>query len=98
MSLPDWATHRWIVEHETDLAEITELFAVVDRDLDDAALQLATLALAAAGYRPAREASPRKGHSLLRYTVGEAARALRREVVRWLRKRHAQFCPKGLTS
>ena len=67
MSLADWHTNRWIVAHEPSRDEIADLFALVDRDLRDAAvprlspdwrlgiaynaaLQLATLALAAEGY------------------------------------------------
>ncbi|HEY4320390.1 MAG TPA: hypothetical protein VGM77_04345 [Gemmatimonadales bacterium] len=74
MSLTDWFANRWIVAHATSAGEIADHFAVIDRDLDDAAvprlsadwrlgitynaaLQLAMLALAAEGYRPARERS-----------------------------------------
>jgi hypothetical protein len=70
MTLADWLANRWIVAHQATIEEIADLFAVVDRDLEDAAiprlsadwrlgiaynaaLQLATLALAAEGYRPA---------------------------------------------
>jgi hypothetical protein len=72
VSLSDWLANRWIVAYEPSVEEITDLFAVIDRDLEDAsvprlsedwrlgiaynaALQLATLALAAEGYRPGRE-------------------------------------------
>ena len=68
MSLESWAGNRWIVRHAATVREIGDLFAVVDRDLKDAAvprlsddwrvgitynaaLQLATIALAAEGYR-----------------------------------------------
>ena len=72
MSLADWLANRWIQRHATTTQEIADLFAVVDRDLTDAAiprlsddwrlgitynaaLQLATIALAAEGYRATRE-------------------------------------------
>ena len=72
MSLRDWLANGWIVAHSPSAQEIADLFAIVDRDLTDAAtprlsddwrlgitynaaLQLATIALAAEGYRAARE-------------------------------------------
>jgi len=75
------------VAHQASVEEITDLFAVVDRDLVDAAvprlspdwrlgisynaaLQLATLALAAAGYRPGRERAHERAILSLRETVG----------------------------
>ncbi len=38
MSLAEWLANRWIVEHQASVAEIAELFAVVERDLQDAAV------------------------------------------------------------
>ena len=38
MSLADWLANRWIVAHEPTVEEIADLLAVVDRDLEDAAL------------------------------------------------------------
>jgi len=38
VSLADWLTNRWIVAHEPSREEIADLFAVVDRDLKDAAV------------------------------------------------------------
>lgn len=38
VSLADWLTNRWIVGHEPSREEIADLFAVVDRDLKDAAV------------------------------------------------------------
>ena len=87
MSLSDWLANRWIVTHETSRNEIADLFAVVQRDLDDAqvprlsddwrlgiaynaALQLATLALAAEGYRPSRERAHERAILSLRFTIG----------------------------
>jgi hypothetical protein len=71
MSLRDWVSNRWLVEHQTTQGEIGDLLALADRDLKDcqaqglsadarlrlaynAALQAATAALAAAGYRTGR--------------------------------------------
>ncbi len=89
MSLADWLTNRWIAAHEPSVEEIADLFAVVDRDLEDAvvprlsddwrlgiaynaALQLATLALAAEGYRPGRERAHERAILSLTYTAGVA--------------------------
>lgn len=89
MSLNDWLVNRWIVAHTPTMEEISDLFAVVDRDLQDAALprltpdwqlgitynaalQLATMALAAAGYRPSRERAHERAILSLRFTVGTA--------------------------
>jgi hypothetical protein len=91
VSLADWLTNRWIVAHEPSRDEIADLFAVVDRDLRDAAvprlspdwrlgiaynaaLQLATLALAAEGYRPGRERAHERAILSLRDTAGIAAK------------------------
>jgi hypothetical protein len=85
--LADWLANRWLVAHEATVDEIADLFAIVDRDLGDAAiprlssdwrvgitynaaLQLATLALAAEGYRPARERAHERAILSLRDTVG----------------------------
>ena len=93
MSLTDWLANRWIVAHEPHPEEIADLFAVVDRDLEDAAilrlspdwrlgisynaaLQLATLALAAEGYRPGRERSHERAILSLRDTVGVPAKTV----------------------
>lgn len=89
MSLRDWLVSRWLVEHTTSAEEIADLFAVVERDLADAAvprlspdwrlgiaynaaLQLAHAALAAEGYRPARERAHERALLSLRFTVGLA--------------------------
>jgi hypothetical protein len=88
--LTDWLANRWIIAHAPSREEITDLFAVVDRDLRDAAiprlsadwrlgitynaaLQLATLALAAEGYRPGRERPHERAILSLRETVGIGA-------------------------
>jgi hypothetical protein len=72
MTLRDWEQrNKWLVAHRTTKGEISDMFAVGDRELRDsqvvglspdarmnhaytAALQFASAALAAAGYRPAR--------------------------------------------
>ena len=86
MSLSDWLNNRWIVAHQASAQEITDLFAVVDRDLTDAAtprlsddwrlgitynaaLQLATIALAAEGYRAGRERHHERTILSLRETI-----------------------------
>ena len=38
MSLSAWLANRWLVEHRVSQEEIADLLAVVDRDLEDAAL------------------------------------------------------------
>ena len=38
MSLSDWLASRWLVAHQASIEEITDLFSVVDRDLEDAAV------------------------------------------------------------
>ena len=86
MSLKDWLNKGWVVNHKTSSEEITELFGVADRDLEDckaeglsphwklaiaynAALQMATAALAACGYRSSREAHHYRVIQSLRYTI-----------------------------
>jgi uncharacterized protein (UPF0332 family) len=75
MSLTKWLADGHLKEHHASASEIHKLFQVIERDLDDAAieqtsadrrfstaynaaLQLATIALLASGYR----AVPGKGH------------------------------------
>lgn len=86
MSLADWLANRWIVAHQATVEEIADLFAIVDRDLKDAAvprlsadwrvgitynaaLQLATLAMAAEGYRPGRDRAHERAILSLRDTA-----------------------------
>jgi hypothetical protein len=70
MSLKQWAENGWLKSHKTSPQEIRNLLAIVDRDLQDvaggisadsrlgiaysAALKLATILLAAEGYRADR--------------------------------------------
>jgi hypothetical protein len=87
MSLETWCSNNWLTEHQTSREEVADLLAVVNRDLDDAAierlspdwrlgiaynaaLQLATLALAAAGYRPDRQRAHERAILSLQYTIG----------------------------
>jgi len=91
--LADWRDNRWIVAHEPTREEIADLLAVVDRDLQDAAiaglsadrklgisynaaLQLATVALAAEGYRPGRERAHERAILSLKYTAGTSAKTV----------------------
>lgn len=93
VSLADWLANHWIVTHEPSVAEIADLWAVVDRDLEDAALarlsadwrlsiaynaalQLATLALVAEGYRPGRERAHERAILSLRETAGIPAKTV----------------------
>jgi hypothetical protein len=86
MSLGNWLASGWIVEHEPTPEETSDLLAVVDRDLKDAAvetlspdwkfgiayngaLQLAILALAAEGFRPARVRAHERAILSLRFPV-----------------------------
>jgi hypothetical protein len=72
MTLSDWQKYGWLTPHQTSAREISDLLAVVERDLADsaadrvsadwrlniaynAALQAATIALAASGYRASRD-------------------------------------------
>ena len=70
MSLLDWSKAGWLRPHQTSRQQITVLFAIVDRDLEDAArglspdwqfgiaynaaLKLCTILLYAEGYKPAK--------------------------------------------
>ncbi|MFH1066656.1 MAG: hypothetical protein V1746_01970 [bacterium] len=68
MSLSDWANNGWLKAHKTSPKQISDLFEIVHRDLEDAqtgisndwkygiaynaALKLCTILLYAEGYRP----------------------------------------------
>ena len=39
MSLSDWQKNGWLTPHVTSAREIADLFAVVERDLDDSAVE-----------------------------------------------------------
>jgi hypothetical protein len=87
MSLADWQRNGWLLTHETNAQEVSDLLAVVERDLADsaagqisadwrmniaynAALQAATAALAASGYRASREQHHYRIIQSLRETIG----------------------------
>ncbi len=87
MTLSRWLENRWLVPHEPSQEEISDLLALVDRDLDDAAidrlssdwrmsiaynaaLQLATIALAAEGLRGERTRTHERAILSLQFTVG----------------------------
>lgn len=68
MRLQQWKANGWLQAHQTTSAQIADLLAIVDRDLEDsmrdlspdwqfgiaynAALKLCTILLYASGYRP----------------------------------------------
>lgn len=68
MRLQQWAANGWLRPHQTTRQQITDLLAIVERDLDDstrdlsadwqfgiaynAVLKLCTILLYASGYRP----------------------------------------------
>ncbi len=68
MSLKQWATNSWLKPHKTNRQQILDLWAIVERDLEDAkedlspdwkfgiaynaVLKLCTILLYAEGYRP----------------------------------------------
>jgi predicted DNA-binding ribbon-helix-helix protein len=85
-SLQSWLRNRWLVQHKSNTQEITNLFAISDRDLHacntktlpadwrfaiayNAALQAATAALAAAGYRASRETHHHRVIQSLEFTL-----------------------------
>ena len=87
MSLKDWLSKGWLIEHSSSPQEIGDLLSLVDRDLLDsqvpgltadwrlniaynAALQAATAALAASGYRASRKAHHMRVVQSLEFTIG----------------------------
>lgn len=86
MNFDDWLKWGWATRHTTSKEEIRNLLQVADRDLADseaglsadwrmniaynAVLALATAALAAIGYRVAREAHHYRTLQSLEYTIG----------------------------
>jgi hypothetical protein len=84
--LQSWLRNRWLVQHKPTSQEISNLFAICDRDLAacntktlpadwrfaiayNAALQAATAALAAAGYRASRESHHHRVIQSLEFTL-----------------------------
>lgn len=86
MNFDDWLKWGWVTKHTTSKEEIRNLLQVADRDLADsrtgisadwrmniaynAVLALATAALAAIGYRVARESHHYRTLQSLEYTIG----------------------------
>ena len=87
MSLRDWLSNGWLIEHKTSAQEIADLLEVAERDLADcqtsglspdwrlniaynAALQSATAALAAFGYRASRDSHHYRVIQSLADTIG----------------------------
>lgn len=87
MSLADWLTNGWLIEHETSRQEVQLILRLADRDLADcrnqslsvdwrfniaynAALQCANAALAAAGFRAAKDAHHYRVIQSLKFTIG----------------------------
>jgi hypothetical protein len=88
MSLQQWHNNGWLRPHKTTPAQIADLLAIVDRDLEDAfrdvspdwqfgiaynaALKLCTVLLYASGYRPDRDASHFRTLAALPLILGSA--------------------------
>lgn len=86
MSLKSWLEWGWVTRHSTGAREIRDLLRIADRDIEDsqkglssdwqmniaynAVLALATAALAAEGYRVARESHHYRAIESLEYTIG----------------------------
>lgn len=86
MNFENWHKWGWVTKHASSKEEIRNLLQVADRDLADskaglspdwrmniaynAVLALATAALAAVGYRVAREAHHYRTLQSLEYTIG----------------------------
>ncbi len=94
MSLRNWLSNGWLIEHRTSAEEIADLLEVSRRDINDcqvaglsadwrlniaynAALQAATAALAASGYRASRDSHHYRVIQSLAYTVGVEAEAIK---------------------
>ena len=91
--LADWARRSWITAHIPTASEIADLLAIVERDLEEsatgrsadwrlaiaynAAVQAATAALAAAGYRAARGDHHRRTLESLTLTIAWDARRVK---------------------
>lgn len=88
MSLQQWADNGWLRFHETTPEEISNLLAIVDRDLQDAsgdisvdwcfgiaynaALKLCTILLYASGYRAERTLQHYRTIQALSLVLGES--------------------------
>lgn len=77
MSLHDWAKAGWLRPHQTSRQQIADLFAIMDRDLEDASRDLSP------GQVSAKEAAE----------LAAFARELREDVIGWLEKCHSALSP-----
>jgi hypothetical protein len=90
MTLQSWLLNDWLKPHKTSRNEVSDLFALIERDLADcqaaglsadwrlniaynAALQAATIALAASGYRASRESHHYRIIQSLAHTIDAPA-------------------------
>ncbi|MBU2262802.1 MAG: hypothetical protein KKF02_12895 [Proteobacteria bacterium] len=90
MTLRNWLLNDWLKPHTTSPNEISDVFALIERDLTDcqaaglsadwrlniaynAALQAATIALAASGYRASRESHHYRIIQSLAHTIDAPA-------------------------
>ena len=90
MSLSDWHKAGWLRPHRSTKRQITDLFAIVDRDLEDAArglssdwqfgiaynavLKLRTILLYAEGWRPEKNLAHYRTLQSLPLILGESRR------------------------
>jgi hypothetical protein len=90
MTLRSWLLNDWLIPHKTSPNEVSDLFALIKRDLADcqaaglsadwrlniaynAALQAATIALAASGYRAGRDSHHYRIIQSLAHTIDAPA-------------------------
>lgn len=74
MSLNDWHKAGWLKPHQTSRQQVTDLFAIVDRDLADAALKLCTVLLYAEGWRPEKTLAHYRTLQALPLILGDTRR------------------------
>lgn len=90
MSLNDWHKAGWLRPHQTSKRQIADLFAIVDRDLEDAArglssdwqfgiaynaaLKLCTVLVYAEGWRPEKNLAHYRTLQSLPLILGESRR------------------------
>ncbi len=90
MSLNDWHKAGWLRPHQTSKRQIRDLFAIVDRDLEDAArglspdwqfgiaynavLKLCTILVYAEGWRPEKNLAHYRTLQALPLILGESRR------------------------
>ena len=90
MSLNDWNKAGWLRPHQTSKRQIADLFAIVDRDLEDAArglspdwqfgiaynavLKLCTVLVYAEGWRPEKNLAHYRTLRALPLILGESRR------------------------